>query len=143
MQYHSRSSSQEDGQSYSTIQVSSSQEDSQSYSTIEVSSSQENGQSNGTAPSRYLPPKRMVNPIVQHHPGIFHPREWSIQSYSTIQVSSSQQNAQSNRTDRSGQGCEHAPEQHVNGSTFHWYSSGLRLAISQADAWPIPISLRC
>ena len=43
----------------------------------------------------------------------------------------------------SGQVWEHAPEQRVAASTFRWYSRGLRLAISQADDWPIPISLRC
>ena len=44
---------------------------------------------------------------------------------------------------RSGQVWEHAPEQRVAASTFYGYSSGLRLAITQADAWPILISLRC
>ena len=43
---------------------------------------------------------------------------------------------------RSGQVWEHVPEQCVAAYTFHQYSRGLRLAISQADAWPIPISLR-
>ena len=44
---------------------------------------------------------------------------------------------------RSGQVWEHAPEQRVTASTFHWHSRGLRLAIAQADAWPISITLRC
>ena len=44
---------------------------------------------------------------------------------------------------RSGQVWEHAPEQRVAASTFRQSSRDLRLAITQADSWPIPISLRC
>ena len=47
------------------------------------------------------------------------------------------------RCDRSGQVWEHAPEQRIAASTFRRYSRGLRPAIPQADARPIPISLRC
>ena len=48
-----------------------------------------------------------------------------------------------NKTARSGPVWEHASEQRVAVSTFRWYSKGLRLAIPQAYAWPIPISFRC
>jgi len=44
---------------------------------------------------------------------------------------------------RSSQAWEHAPDQRVAASTFRRNSRSLRLAIHQADAWPIPISLRC
>ena len=43
---------------------------------------------------------------------------------------------------RSGQVWEHVPEQRVAVSTYRRHSRGLRLGITQADAWPIPI-LRC
>ena len=44
---------------------------------------------------------------------------------------------------QSGQVWENAPEQCVTAFTFRRYDRGLRLAIPQADVWPIPISLRC
>ena len=44
---------------------------------------------------------------------------------------------------RSGQVWEHATKQRITVSTFHRDSRNFRLAIPQADAWRIPISLRC
>ena len=44
---------------------------------------------------------------------------------------------------RSSQVWEHMPEQRVTVSTLCQYSKGLFLTIHQADAGPIPISLRC
>ena len=44
---------------------------------------------------------------------------------------------------KSGHVREQAPEQRVAASTFCRYSRCLHLAISLADAWPIPISLKC